>query len=150
MIRIFLSSKVYMRKNGCNILDHHPFNRCSYKNLRYSSESMKNNRYAFIDAFLPLKMILAEQLARLESKLQPLIARMLSPAQQVALYSSGRPVFLKEFFKGTPERYEIPAALSRTCWGIRFRSPIFNAAGMFKNAEGFNLVDAQGAGAYLG
>ncbi|MBK9250009.1 MAG: hypothetical protein IPM69_18365 [Ignavibacteria bacterium] len=32
---------------------------------------------------------------------------------------------------------------------MRFRSPIFNAAGMFKNGDGYELVARQGAGAYL-
>ena len=34
-------------------------------------------------------------------------------------------------------------------WGIEFRSPIFNAAGLFKNGEGYSLVAREGAGAYL-
>ncbi len=33
--------------------------------------------------------------------------------------------------------------------GVRFRSPLLNAAGMFKRGEGYELVSAQGAGGYL-
>ena len=40
--------------------------------------------------------------------------------------------------------------LSRELWGIKFRSPIMNAAGMFKNGECYEMVAKQGAGAYLG
>jgi dihydroorotate dehydrogenase len=39
--------------------------------------------------------------------------------------------------------------LAKTFWGIRFQQPLFNAAGMFKNGEGYDFVASQGAGAYL-
>ncbi len=42
-----------------------------------------------------------------------------------------------------------PAHAERQCWGIRFRGVLFNAAGMFKYAEGYELAYRQGAGAYL-
>jgi dihydroorotate dehydrogenase len=38
----------------------------------------------------------------------------------------------------------------RTLWGIKFNLPLLNAAGMFKNGEGYNLVAKQGAGGYIG
>lgn len=37
----------------------------------------------------------------------------------------------------------------RSPWGLNFQSPIFNAAGMFKNADGYDFVNSQGAGAFL-
>ncbi|MBI1888653.1 MAG: hypothetical protein HYS15_01845 [Candidatus Spechtbacteria bacterium] len=48
------------------------------------------------------------------------------------------------------EPYSPPEFLSRRLWGIRFRSPIMNSAGMFKNGECYRLVARQGAAAYLG
>lgn len=48
-----------------------------------------------------------------------------------------------------PPLTEVPEVLERTLWGLRFRSPLLNAAGMFKNAEGFTLSYRQGAGGYL-
>tara|TARA_B100000609_G_C17209287_1_gene432825 strand:- start:606 stop:1601 length:996 start_codon:yes stop_codon:yes gene_type:complete len=44
---------------------------------------------------------------------------------------------------------DVPREAARTLWGIHFRSPLMNAAGMFKNAEGYQMVAAQGAGGYL-
>lgn len=37
----------------------------------------------------------------------------------------------------------------RKLWGLNFQAPIFNAAGMFKNADGYDFVNYQGAGAFL-
>lgn len=37
----------------------------------------------------------------------------------------------------------------RSLWGLNFQTPIFNAAGMFKNADGYDFVNNQGAGAFL-
>jgi dihydroorotate dehydrogenase len=47
------------------------------------------------------------------------------------------------------EPVEPPDDLARTLWGVRFRSPLGNAAGMFKNGHGYSLVARQGAGYYL-
>ena len=94
-------------------------------------------------------MLNASQLASLENKIRPLATQILSPQHVVALYSSGRLVFLKKFYEERPEAYKPPAELARTCWNICFRSPIFNAAGMFKNGEGYEMTAAQGAGAHV-
>ncbi|MEM8933781.1 MAG: hypothetical protein AAGE94_21505, partial [Acidobacteriota bacterium] len=42
-----------------------------------------------------------------------------------------------------------PPELATTLWGVRFRSPLTNAAGMFKTGEGYATVAAQGAGGHL-
>ncbi|MEK6871574.1 MAG: hypothetical protein AABX16_01590 [Nanoarchaeota archaeon] len=47
------------------------------------------------------------------------------------------------------EKYE-PHDLSRKLWGLTFRTPLVNAAGMFKNGECYEQAYAQGAGAFLG
>jgi len=89
-------------------------------------------------------------LSRWERRMRPLLTR-LPPKTVVSRYSSGRLDFLTRF-KGEmpPHAYQPPEQLARVLWGIRFRSPLLNAAGMFKNGEGYALVAGQGAGAYLG
>ena len=82
--------------------------------------------------------------------LQPLLRRL--PLQwQVKLAAAGRRYYLQQFvaLKVAPS-YIPPAAMARQLWGINFRSGVYNAAGMFKNGEGYDVVARLGAGAYLG
>jgi dihydroorotate dehydrogenase len=65
------------------------------------------------------------------------------------VYSYGRKFFLKKLIEERPEQVELPAELAREFWGIKFRSPLFNAAGMFKDGKGYELACLQGAGAFL-
>lgn len=97
---------------------------------------------------MPLPLPSAPTLARLDAKLRPLAVR-LPPALAVRLYSAGRRRFLDALVAERPEPYEPPRELSRTLWGLRFRSPLGNAAGMFKNGQGYELCWRQGAGYYL-
>ena len=93
----------------------------------------------------------ATTLASLEGKVRPTITKRLPPKSVVRVYSRGRRHFLKQLDGDIPgEPYTPPKALERTLWGIKFRTPIFNAAGMFKDGECAEVVDKQGAGAYLG
>lgn len=91
----------------------------------------------------------AAALARAESGLRPLLTR-LPPRWAVQLYSRGRSHFLP-LLAGQPPRRVItpPEELAVELWGLRFRSPILNAAGMFKNGEGYALAARQGAGGWL-
>jgi len=92
----------------------------------------------------------AAKLANWESKLRSLITR-LSPQFVTSKYSSGRLDFLAKLKEDLPsETYVPPEEFSRRLWGISFRVPIMNSAGMFKNGEGYEMVARQGAGAYLG
>lgn len=92
----------------------------------------------------------ATTLANLESKLRSLVTK-LPPKIVVSIYSSGRIDFLAKLKKEVPSKiYTPPNELSRELWGIHFRTPIMNSAGMFKNAECYEMVAMQGAGAYLG
>lgn len=92
----------------------------------------------------------ATTLANWESKLRPLITR-LPPKMVVSRYSQGRLDFLERLKEEIPtETFVPPEDLSRELWGIRFRTPIMNSAGMFKNGECYKMVARQGAGAYLG
>ncbi len=89
-------------------------------------------------------------LAKWERGLQQ-VATSLSVHTVVKMYAKGRLDFLEKLKKEIPaEVYEPPSAMARTLWGIRFRLPIMNAAGMFKNGECYEMVAMQGAGGYLG
>jgi dihydroorotate dehydrogenase len=91
----------------------------------------------------------ADQLARWEARCRPLLT-LLPPALATRCYSAGRRYFLGLLAEQPPRRAVTPPAeLARTLWGIRFRSPIFNAAGMFKRGDGYAVAARQGAGAWL-
>ncbi len=92
----------------------------------------------------------ATTLAKIERTIRPLI-KLLPAKFAVSRCSAGRMYFLDNLKKDIPEKfYNVPENLSRTLWGIKFRSPIMNAAGMFKNGECYEMVAKQGAAAYLG
>lgn len=92
----------------------------------------------------------ATTLAKIERKIRKAVV-LLPPKFVVSKYSSGRLEFLKKLNEDVPEKsYLPPEEFSRVLWGIRFRSPIMNAAGMFKNGESYEVVAKQGAAAYLG
>ncbi len=89
-----------------------------------------------------------EVLAGVESRLRPLLT-CLPSTLAVRIYSAGRRRFLDSFARRPPRQSFAPQGLERTLWGLSFRSPICNAAGMFKNGQGYEVVARQGAGAYL-
>jgi dihydroorotate dehydrogenase len=90
-----------------------------------------------------------EILARLDGKMRPLMANL--PPQLVSkIYSNSRALFLKSFTKDSfKSDFTPPEKFLKTLWGINFRAPLFNSAGVFKNGTGYEVVAAQGAGAYL-
>jgi len=95
-------------------------------------------------------MSFAEHIAAIDSKVRGAAVSALPPSVSVRMYSEGRRFFLKSLVSAIPEpAVRVPEPLKRSCWGLHFRSPVFNAAGMFKNGEGYELCAAQGAGAYL-
>ena len=95
-------------------------------------------------------MVSIKKLANWEKKLSPLLNKFPSKTV-VSKYSNGRRKFLEKLKSAFPnETYIPPKSLKRTLWGIEFKSPIMNAAGMFKNGEGSEMVEMQGAGAYIG
>jgi len=94
-------------------------------------------------------MICVETLAAIEAKLRGPTTKFLPPKTSVKFYSWARLKFFKALLKSSPQHYVPPAKWSRMLWGLEFRSPLLNAAGMFKNGEGYELAAAQGAGAYL-
>ncbi len=91
----------------------------------------------------------ATTLAKGEGTVRKFVTAHFSPHQVVKLYSNGRRSFLTQLQEEQPQKYTPPEVVERTLWGILFRSPLGNAAGMFKNGEGYALAVAQGAGFYL-
>lgn len=95
-------------------------------------------------------MSLVELLARYDAVLRPAVVRFFPPRLAVALYSWARQFALRMLAESPPPVTLVPpSSLERRLWGIRFRAPLFNAAGMFKHGEGYTLAYRQGAGAYL-
>lgn len=94
-------------------------------------------------------MSFVELFMKAEHVLRPRLS-FLSPSLYTKLYSNNRSSFLKYLYSLKKEtRYVPPSTLARTFWGISFQQPLFNAAGMFKNVEGYDFVASQGAGAYI-
>lgn len=92
----------------------------------------------------------AEQLARWEGAARPYLARVLPGPVVTRLYSAGREAFLDRYVEESVEKpYTPPQEYHRELWGIAFQSPLMNAAGMFKDGRGYEVVAAEGAGAYL-
>lgn len=91
----------------------------------------------------------AEILSLAEYKVRHIITK-LPPSIVTNIYSPARKTFIKLLTKEIRTRnYVPPEGESRTLWGIKFNSGIFNAAGMFKHGEGYYTAASQGAGAYL-
>lgn len=94
--------------------------------------------------------MLIETIAKTEKYFRRAVVATLPPWCAVAYFTFGRKVFLKMLSESRRRvRALVPESLSAELWGLQFRSPIFNAAGMFKHGEGYKLVASEGAGAYL-
>lgn len=65
------------------------------------------------------------------------------------LYSCARKVFLNKIIKENPRQITLPKEYEVKLWDIKFRAPLFNAAGLFKDGDGYFLSYRQGAGAFL-
>lgn len=92
-------------------------------------------------------MSLLEVLARVERTLRPTLSA-LPPKFATRLFSAGRTAFSKRFSGEHPAMRTLTGQ-PVTAWGLTFRLPIWNAAGMFKAGEGYDVVSRQGAGAYV-
>lgn len=79
------------------------------------------------------------------------ILGLLPPKLQVWLSSFGRSIFMEQFVKHVPRPIALPdSSLKVSAWGLNFRSSLMNSAGMFKNGEGYDVIEALGAGGYIG
>lgn len=97
---------------------------------------------------MSLRSLALRLVAGVDGVLRPQAVR-LAPRLAIRLYSKGRGPFLRSLVKAVPRPRVPPAYHSQELWGLTFRSPLGNAAGMFKNGEGYGLCAAQGAGFYL-
>lgn len=94
-----------------------------------------------------------ELLARLEHVFRKRIPAL--PATlAVQIFSRGRTAFAKRFANDVPFTtrafdQDVLDAYGTTLWGLHFRLPLMNAAGMFKSGEGYMVVAQQGAGGYV-
>ncbi len=92
--------------------------------------------------------MISETIARLDHLARPIITHF-APETATQIYSAGRNVFLSAYFAEKPAFVRIAEEHAVTCWGIEFRNGLMNAAGLFKNGEGYELSYRQGAGGYL-
>jgi dihydroorotate dehydrogenase len=91
---------------------------------------------------------IVETIAKTDRALRPVMTRL--PGHMATrVYSRGREIFLRRFVRERPAMPFIPDEYGVELWGLRFRVPLFNAAGIFKNGEGYEVCALQGAGAYL-
>ncbi len=80
-----------------------------------------------------------------------IIEKLLPSYMVVKTHSLARKYFLANFFKTIPKTQFIPDKIyHKKLWHLTFQFPLMNSAGMFKNAEGYDLISAIGAGGYLG
>lgn len=88
-----------------------------------------------------------ERLAKLEHRFR-LTLGMLPSNVATHIFSGGRTWFSQKLADDVCHAQEL---VSRpvTAWNIRFRMPIWNAAGMFKDGRGYDAMYAQGAGAFV-
>lgn len=93
-------------------------------------------------------MTFAELLAKIDIPIRNFLVQNY-PSFACLLYSYGRKWFLNRLVSDKPRPIALPLELQRTFWDITFRTPLFNAAGMFKNGKGYELAWLQGAGAFL-
>lgn len=88
-------------------------------------------------------------MARTDKSLRRIINRI-SPAAAVRIYSPGRRLFVNMLSaESTDGRLFDSEEFARTLWGIKFLTPLMNAAGMFKHGEGYEEAYRQGAGAWI-
>ena len=94
-------------------------------------------------------MSFIELLAKSEFALRT-ASSLLPPSVVVRAFTAGRNIFLPRFANDVPKHpYIPPPDMGVTAWGLHFRMPIWNAAGMFKKGYGYEMVAAQGAGAFV-
>ena len=92
-------------------------------------------------------MSTSEILSRLERQIRPLVNRL--PMTVVTrVFSTGRTTFVNKLVKDRPKKRTIKHP-GVDAWNLHFNLPIWNAAGMFKKGEGYEMVARQGAGAYV-
>lgn len=80
-----------------------------------------------------------------------IIEKLLPCFMVVKYHSLARKYFLASFLKNTPQfKFTPNKNYHKKLWNLTFQLPLMNSAGMFKSGEGYDLVSAIGAGAYVG
>jgi len=96
----------------------------------------------------------ARTLANFERIFSSAARTILTNDQIISAYSKGRVKLMEklkeEWQNSNKKTHIIPEIWERDMWGLTYKSPLMNAAGMFKNSECYSMVASQGAGAYLG
>ena len=94
-------------------------------------------------------MTIVERFAKYEHLFRPAIAKM-PHGFAVWFFSNGRKAFLNMLVDDKPdERVALNPDARKTLWDISFNNSLMNAAGMFKNGDGYYMAARQKAGAYL-
>ncbi len=85
---------------------------------------------------------------KLDSIARPLLFKI--PGLTVSrVYSPGRKAFIKMLTNQKVRKINLPESSRVRLWDIDYNCKLFNAAGMFKKAEGYYAIANQGAGAFL-
>lgn len=90
-----------------------------------------------------------ETLAKYDKFARKAAAKMLPSQLYSAIYSHGRKFFLNNLVKDEIDKIDIPLEKNVVLWDLLFANRIFNAAGMFKTGDGYELAYRQGAGALI-
>lgn len=94
------------------------------------------------------------QLVKFSIKLFNLLNFILPNYLIVLFVSKTRSIFIRYLINNQDIKSNITNYLldfkPRFLWGIKFNNPLMNAAGLFKNGEGYTLICNQGFGGYMG
>ncbi|MFN3307085.1 MAG: hypothetical protein ACK42Z_07860 [Candidatus Kapaibacteriota bacterium] len=93
-------------------------------------------------------MTLCEALAKLDTFVRSALVQNF-PYFSCFTYSYFRKFFLNRLKEENLKQIRISDEFKIKLWGIKFRTPLFNAAGMFKDGRGYQLAYSQYAGAFL-
>ena len=89
-----------------------------------------------------------ERLAKIDAKYRPIINKFPFPINSF-FYSNARKIFVNLFSNAKINPIVIPDDFKIKLWDLDFNCGIFNAAGMFKRGEGYNVCAKMGAGGYI-
>ena len=89
-----------------------------------------------------------ENIAKLDERLRPIINNIVPFPVNSFFYSNARKIFITIFSNTKIPPINTNNRITKL-WDINFNCSIFNAAGMFKNGEGYYTSANMGAGAYI-
>jgi len=90
-----------------------------------------------------------EKVVHFEHKTRPTITKMLPNRLITLIYSTARKYVISQFAKAKFDEIKISDSAKVKLWDIDFNCGLFNAAGMFKDGEGYYSCAKMGAGAYI-